>query len=558
MTRLPGLIVALAGLALAGPRVEPQFTDITGSSGIAFRHAASKTSAKFLPETMGGGVALLDYDGDGRLDVFFTNGAAIDAQMTSARQPDKRDARFWNRLYRNRGDGTFVDVTTKAGVAGHRYDFGAAVADVDNDGDADLYVTGYGGNTLYRNRGDGTFADVTFEAGVGADGWSASAAFVDYDQDGWVDLFVGRYLSWSWEANIPCPAPDGTGRAYCHPQQFPPIANLLYRNNRDGTFSDVSRESGIAALEGKALGVALNDYDGDGWVDLFVANDSMRQFLFRNAGEGMFVEVALDAGTAYDEDGRAFAGMGTDFEDYDNDGRPDLIVTTLSLEHYALYRNAGNGRFDYATHTTGVGRATALLSGWGTKFVDFDNDTDRDLFVAQGHVLDGVTRARQGYDYLQPPLMLRNDGGSFVDVSAALGPPFARAAAGRGAAFGDLDDDGDIDIVVANLDSPPAVLRNDGGNAHGWLRLRLRGTASNRDGLGARVTVVDANGHTQWAVSSTASSYQSASDRQVHFGLGAAAGIRRIEVRWPSGATQVLNDITANREIEVIERRDGR
>ncbi|MBA2353278.1 MAG: VCBS repeat-containing protein, partial [Acidobacteria bacterium] len=344
--------------AVTGAAPEAQrFSDITREAGVTLRHAASKTPVKFLPETMGGGVALLDYDGDGRLDAFFTNGAAIDAGMTSAREPDKRDPRFWNRLYRQTEGGRFVDVTTAAGVAGHRYDFGVAAADVDNDGDTDLYVTGYGGNTLYRNRGDGTFSDVSVKAGVSASGWSSSAAFVDYDQDGWLDLFVCRYLAWTWEANVPCPTADGAGRAYCHPRQFPPVTNVLFRNNGDGTFRDMSRASGVAAVAGKALGVTIEDYDADGRVDIFVANDSMRQFLFRNLGDGTFSEVALAAGVAFDEDGRTFAGMGTDFGDYDGDGRPDLIVTTLSLERYALFHNDGPAGFTYATHASGVGRA---------------------------------------------------------------------------------------------------------------------------------------------------------------------------------------------------------
>jgi enediyne biosynthesis protein E4 len=342
-------------------------------------------------------------------------------------------------------------------------------------------------------------------------------------------------------------------RAYCHPRQFAPVSSVLLHNNGDGTFTDASASSGIAAHPGKALGVAIHDFDRDGRIDLFVANDSMPQFLFRNAGAGVFAEVALEAGVAYDDDGRTFAGMGTDVEDYDGDGWPDVIVTTLSLERYALFRGAGRGRFEYASHATGVGRATLQKAGWGTKFIDFDNDGRRDLFVAQGHVLDTVSGARQGFDYLQAPLMLRNQGLSFSDVSASLGPAFARPAAGRGAAFADLDDDGDIDIVIANLDSPPTILRNDDRNANRWLTVSLRGTRSNRDGIGAMVTVVDDQGRTQSGVCSTASSYQSASDRRVHFGLGGANGVQRVEVRWPSGTVQVLKEIAADRILEIVE-----
>lgn len=563
------LVVAFSMGALPTPAAW-NFTDVRPSSGITFRHAASKTSVKFLPETMGGGVAIFDADGDGRLDLFFTNGAALSPDMAAAEAPDKRDRRFWNRLYRNLGGWKFEDVTERAGLAGTRYDFGAAVADYDNDGDVDLHVTGLGGNTLYRNNGNGTFTDVT-RLGAAVPGWSSSAAFVDFDRDGWLDLYVGRYLDWARESNPVCPSADGAGRAYCHPRQFAPVSSVLLRSNGDGTFTDVSAPSGIAGHPGKALGVAIHDYDRDGWIDLFVANDSMRQYLFRNTGRGTFDEVALEAGVAYDDDGRSFAGMGTDMEDYDNDGWPDVIVTTLSLERYALYRATGAGRFEYASHTAGVGRATLQNSGWGTKFVDFDNDGRRDLFVAQGHVLDTVSRARQGFDYLQPPLVLRNQpstpaidrslrpGVSFVDVSASLGPAFARPAAGRGAAFGDLDDDGDVDVVIANLDAEPTVLRNERINANHWLTVSLRGTRSNRQGIGAMVTVVDEHDRTQSGICSTASSYQSASDRRVHFGLAGATMLRRVEVRWPRGALQVLKDIAADRILEIVEPpSDGR
>jgi hypothetical protein len=539
------------------------FTDVTASSRVGFRHAASKTSVKFLPETMGGGVAVFDADGDGRLDLFFTNGAALGENTSSAKPPDKREPRFWNRLYRNRGDWTFEDVTERSGLAGTRYDFGAAVADYDNDGDIDLHVTGLGGNTLYRNDGSGVFTDVTERAGATVPGWPSSTAFVDYDHDGRLDLFVGRYLAWTWESNIECRSADGTERAYCHPRQFAPVASVLLRNQGDGTFRDVSEASGIAAHHGKALGVAIHDYDRDGWIDIFVANDSMQQYLFRNAGpsagsgrgRGTFEEVALETGVAYDEDGRSFAGMGTDVEDYDNDGWPDIIVTTLSLERYALYHADGKRRFEYASHATGVGRATLRNSGWGTKFVDFDNDGRRDLFFAQGHVLDTVSRARQGFDYLQPPLVLRNES-TFIDVSASSGSAFTRPAAGRGSAFGDMDNDGDVDVVITNLDAQPTLLRNDGGNASGWLTVSLRGTRSNRQGIGAIVRVVDEGGRTQSGVCSTASSYQSGSDGRVHFGLGDATKVQHLEVRWPSGTVQVLTNVPANQVLPIVEPAD--
>ena len=552
---LPPAIFVLLWLPASGGTSAPAvtFTDVRDASGIAFRHAASKTSVKFLPETMGGGVAIFDADGDGRLDLFFTNGAALTERTSVDRPPDKRDRRFWNRLYRNLGGWKFEDVTERAGLAGWRYDFGAATGDYDNDGDTDLFVTGMGGGTLYRNDGRGVFTNVTGEAHASVSGWLSSAAFVDYNGFGNLDLFVGRYVDWIWQSDPVCRSTDGTTRAYCHPRLFPPIASVLLRNNGDHTFSDVSKVSGIAAHAGKALGVAIHDYDQDGLIDLFIANDSMPQFLFRNTAGGVFAEVAPQAGVAYDDDGRTFAGMGIDVEDYDNDGWPDVIVTALSLERYALFRALGRGHFEYASHATGVGRSTAQSSGWGTKFVDFDNDGRRDLFVAQGHVLDTVSRARQGFDYLQPLLMLHNEGTAFVDISASLGPAFARPAAGRGAAFGDLDDDGDVDIVVGNLDAEPTLLRNEGGNANHWLTVTLKGTRANRQGIGAIVRVVDDRGRAQSGISSTASSYLSASDRRVHFGLGEAALIKRLEVRWPGGTVQVLSDVAADRVVEIVE-----
>jgi enediyne biosynthesis protein E4 len=540
---------------------EIQFTDITESSRIAFTHAASKTPMKFLPETMGGGVALLDYNDDGRLDIFFTNGARLEEKMTSARQPDKAQPGYWNRLYQQNDAGTFRDVTEKAGLKGTRYDFGAAAGDYDNDGDADLYVTGYGGNTLYRNNGDGTFSDVTAKAGVTGGGWSSSAGFFDYNNDGGLDLFVCRYLTWSWETHKFCGDEQPGGRAYCHPDNYKGITNILYRNNGDGTFADVSKEAGIGNPGGKGLGVAFNDFDRDGWTDIFVANDSVRQFLYHNEGNGKFEEIGLIAGVGYNEDGKTFAGMGTDFNDYDNDGWPDIVDTALGNEMYALFRNNGDRTFSYTTHSTGLGAATLLMSGWGIKFFDYDNDGWKDLFVAQSHVLDTIERTTTSLKYLEPPLMLRNGGNRsnrgkrFADVSSGLGEAFTAAYAGRGAAFGDLDNDGDIDIVMATLDRRPALLRNDGGNRQRWLILGLVGTKSNRDGLGAQIKIVSSSGIEQYQVATTASSYQSASDRRVHFGLGADELVKTIEIRWPSGVIQKLSNVKANQILKVVEKR---
>ncbi|HEX4951090.1 MAG TPA: CRTAC1 family protein [Blastocatellia bacterium] len=549
-----GLLLFCTIIMWAQPPVS--FTDSTAASRITFQHAASKTPAKFLPETMGGGVALLDSNNDGRLDIFFTNGAQIDEKMTSSQQPDKRAAKYWNRLFLQNNDGTFVDVTEKAGVAGTRYDFGVAVADYDNDGWSDLYVTGYGGNTLYRNNGNGTFTDVSAKAGVVGGGWSSSAGFFDYNHDGKLDLFVCRYLTWSWEANLWCGERKPGYRAYCHPDNYKGIANLLYRNNGDGTFTDVSKAAGIVNPEGKSLGVAFNDFDRDGWTDVFVANDSVRQFLYRNKGDGTFEDVALLAGVGYNEDGKTFAGMGADFNDYDNDGWPDIADTALGNEMYALFRNAGDGSFTYTTNLTGLGEASLLMSGWGIKWFDYDHDGRKDLFVAQSHVLDTIEKTTPSLKYLLPPLMMRNAGNRLVNVAPQLGSVFTTAYAGRGAAFGDLDNDGDVDIVMATLDQKPVVMRNEIGDkaktAH-WLLLSLTGTKSNRDGIGAQIKLISSAGKTQYQFASTASSYQSASDKRVHFGLGSDERVKTLEIRWPSGTVQMLTDVPANQILKVTE-----
>lgn len=534
-----------------------RFTDVTEASLVTFRHAASKTPVKFLPETMGGGVALFDYNSDGRLDIFFTNGAKLDEKMTSAEQPDKREPKYWNRLYQQTDAGAFSDVTEKAGLKGARYDFGAAAGDYDNDGDADLYVTGYGGNTLYQNNGNGTFSDVTAKAGVAGSGWSSSAGFFDYNNDGRLDLFVCRYLTWSWEANLWCGEQKPGYRAYCHPDNYKGITNLLFRNNGDGTFTDVSKEAGIANPEGKGLGVAFNDFDRDGWTDVFVANDSVRQFLHRNKGNGAFEDLGLIAGVGYNEDGKTFAGMGADFNDYDNDGWPDIVDTALGNEMYALFRNNGDSSFSYTTNSTGVGEASLLMSGWGIKFFDYDNDGLKDIFVAQSHVLDTIEKTTPSLKYLLPPLMLRNAGKRFVDVSNKLGSAFTSTYPARGAAFGDIDNDGDVEIVMATLDQKPVIMRNDSGanktSGGRWLILNLAGTKSNRDAIGAQVKLTSASGRTQYQFVSTASSYQSASDKRVHFGLGADETVKQIEIRWPSGIMQQLSEIKGNQILKVTE-----
>jgi enediyne biosynthesis protein E4 len=554
-------LVSVIGAALlridaAGPApFDVQLVDVTTATGITFTHENSPTTRKYLIETMGGGVGLLDYDNDGWLDVFFTNGAAVADPMPAAARPVKSD-RYANRLYRNNHDGTFTDVTRAAGldaIGTSSYGMGVAVGDYDNDGFADLYVTGYDANTLYRNDGHGHFQTVTDKAKVAAGGWSVSAAFVDYDNDGWLDLFVTRYVEWSFGRDVYCGAQRPGYREYCHPSTFPATTSVLYHNNHDGTFTDASQATGIGAVKGRALGVSIADYDGDGWPDIYVANDAVPGFLFHNNRGTSFTETGAAAGVAVNGDGRPFAGMGVDFGDYDNDGRVDLFVTALSNETYPLYRNDGKGLFSFVSVPSGIAEATAPYAGWGTRWVDLDNDGWKDLFVAQGHVLDTIELTSDHLQYLQPPLLLRNVLGHFVRLEGRAGSVLSARWAGRGTAFGDLDNDGDVDIVVATCGGRPHVLRNDGGNRANWLSLSTVGARSNRDGIGATIVVVGESGLTQYFSVTTGSSYLSASDKRVHVGLGRDAVARSVSIRWPSGLTQTVRNVPANRALTLKE-----
>ncbi|MGH9629274.1 MAG: FG-GAP repeat domain-containing protein, partial [Bryobacteraceae bacterium] len=422
--------------------------------GLDFTHRNSPTAQKYLIETMGGGVAVLDYNNDGRLDIFLVNcGKLSDAQKLPA-DFARRDPDYWNRLYRQNQDGTFTDVTEAAGLSksGNHYGMGVAVGDYDNNGFADIYVTNFGRNELYRNNGNGTFTDVTEEAGTQGGGWSVSAAFLDYDNDGRLDLFVSRYLDYALDRNVLCGTPF---HAYCRPDKYDGVPNMLYHNEGNGRFRDASESSGIGAVTGKGMGVAINDYDGDGFADIFVSNDLIEQFLFRNQGDGTFKETALDAGTALSDDGKAFSGMGAAFADYDNDGLPDIVVTNLAREKWALYRNTGRGHFSYASLTTGLAALVARSSGWGVGLYDFDNDGWKDLFAAQSHVLDNVERIDADLRYLEPPALYRNAAGKFEKTDLGTLP----SVAGRGAAFGDLNNDGAMDVVVSVLGGRPIVLR---------------------------------------------------------------------------------------------------
>ena len=529
------------------------FTNITARSGVNFVHASAKTPGKYLLETMGGGIAIFDYDNDGRMDLFFTNGAALKQSMSKDDLPDKSEPRYWNRLFQQKQDGTFRDVTERAGLKGVGYSMGAAAADYDNDGFMDLFVSGYKADRLYHNNGDGTFSDLSNKLPKMSDGWSTSAGWFDYDRDGRLDLFIARYMEWDFESgSMFCGGPTSALRAYCHPDNFKGAANVLLHQRSDGSFEDVSKSSGIADPSGKGLGVAFADFDNDGWTDVFVANDSVRQSLYRNKGDGTFEDIAVISGAAYDEDGRTFAGMGIDCADFDNDGYTDVFITTLSNEKYALYRNNGDLSFTYVTNTTGVGQITLLNAGWGTRIVDVDNDGLRDLFVAQSHVLDTVEKSTAYLKYKQPLLLMSNTGKGFVNVSATAGAAFNTAVAARGAAFGDLNNDGQIDAVVSVLEDAPIILRNAGTTNH-WIGIELSGTKSNRNGIGARVTVMDIAGKKRIFDVGTAGSYLSSNDPRIVVGLGNAKAVKSVEVRWPSGRVQTIPAPSTDRYLKINE-----
>lgn len=489
---------------------------------------------------MAGGVALLDFDGDGRLDIFLVNGGHLDDPHRQAGF-SRSDPRFWNRLYRQLADGGWQDVTERAGLhrAGEQnYGMGAAVGDFDNDGYPDLYVTNFGRNQLWRNNGDGTFRDVTESAGVAAGGWSVSAAFVDYDRDGLLDLFVVRYLDYTIARNRLCGHPV---RSYCRPGYYPRTTNLLYRNLGGGRFQDVSEQTGISAHAGTGMGVAIADLNADGWPDIFVANDGMEQWLFQNVEGQRFAERALEAGVAFSGDGKPFAGMGAAIADYDNDGQFDIAVTNLALEKFALFRSLGRGLFEYASAKSGLAALTVEHSGWGLAWIDYDNDGYRDLIVAQGHVLDNVAELHAGLSWREPPALYRNVGGKFEKTLLGAG-----RVAGRGLATGDLDNDGTIETVISVLGGSPIILPA-AKTANNWLGVKLTGTASPRDGQGATIRAGD-----QTIYVTTAGSYASANDSRVLIGLGKKAQTE-LTIEWPSGRRQEFQAVAANRWIAVRE-----
>jgi hypothetical protein len=536
--------------ATAVTAVPGNFVDNTAASGIAFKNAAYHTAKKYLIETMGSGVGVFDFDNDGLLDIFFANGAPVTDPMSKGSVPQKQSQADWNRLFHQKKDGTFEDVTVKAGLQGVGYGMGVAVGDFDNDGFEDLYVTAYGANKLYHNNGNGTFTDVTTVSGTTGGGWSTSAAWVDLDRDGLLDLVVLRYVQWDWD-DVWCGEHREGYRAYCHPDIFPAVPALVYHNDGNGHFTEIAQKIGMD-VPGKGLGVAIADFDRDGKIDVAVANDSMSEFLYRNKGDGTLEETGMAAEIAVDGDGRTYAGMGLDFVDYNNDGLPDLVITNLANQRYALYKNNGDGSFAYDTYVSGIARITLLHSGWGIHFIDYDNDGLKDLLVAQGHDLDTVELSSPQVRYKEPMLLARNTGSGFIDVSSASGKVFQQPWVGRGMAVGDLDNDGRLDAVVSTNDGAAHLLRNETNSSNHWIIINLVGKKSNRDGIGAEVKVTTSKG-SQWATVSTAGSYLSSNDKRLHFGLGVEAVVKEVEVRWPSGILQKLADVKADRVVTVEE-----
>jgi enediyne biosynthesis protein E4 len=545
LTAMRSFVVLGAALAPLFAAAAPWFTDATAASGVAFVHGHGGSGQKYFCETMGSGVVVADFDGDGHLDLYFVNGAALPGFPG---YPQK----FPNRMYRGRGDGTFEDVTERSGTAGSGYGMGASAADYDGDGDLDLYVTNFGPNILYRNNGDGTFTDVTAAAGVGDPRWSTSSAWADMDGDGDLDLYVANYVDFDLEHNKFCGKVAENIRAYCHPDAYPGVSNRLYRNNGDGTFTDVTAAAGVENPATKGLGVLWLDVDNDGHEDLYSADDSTVNLLFRNRGDGTFEDATLLSGAGYNEAGATEAGMGVDAADLNGDPYPDIVVTNLDLEGITLYLGTGPGTFTDAGFRVGVKAPSLPFVGFGVSFLDFDNDGDLDLAVTNGHIIDNIELFRPGSTYAQPLHLYENDGtGRFRQLPAADVLAGAPVRVGRGLAVGDFNEDGKLDLVLSNNNGPAQVLLNAGPSSGHWLGVRLRGKR-NRFGVGARVTVT-AGGRQQWREVRAGSSYCSQSAIELHFGLGAVQRVEKLEVRWPSGAVQTLSDVAADQRLVLDE-----
>jgi hypothetical protein len=532
-------------LDVASTRTWVTFENVAGAAGVTFANTNGASPDKYLVETMGSGALFLDYDSDGWVDLFLVDGGSLADTTVSVR------AR--HRLLHNAGNGTFTDVTGSSGIRHRDYGMGACAGDVDNDGRIDLYITNDGPNALYRNEGKGVFTDVTQAAAVGLTGWSTSCAFLDVDVDGDLDLFVTNYLDAAKTNNRFCGDAQRRIRAYCHPLVYKGLPNVLYLNDGKGSFSDASAQAGLTKYIGNGLGVAVGDYDDDGRPDVFVANDGVPNFLFHNEGGGRFSEAGLLAGVAVARDGKPRAGMGTEFADYNGDGRLDLVVTNHEFETTSLFRNDGGGVFTDATLESGVSAPTLPFVGFGVGLFDFDNDTDMDLAIVNGHVIDNTAMFRAGSTHAQRKLLFENTNGRrFAEVSRQSGAGFGRDGVGRTLIGGDIDNDGDVDLVVTNNGAAPEVLRNNGGNARNSILVRVVGGASNRDGLGARLTVT-AGGRTQVREVKSGSSYLGQNDLRVHVGLGESARIDRIDVRWPAGKTDTIRDVAVNQIVTITE-----
>lgn len=530
-------------LVYAQSTSNPQFIDITEKSGITFKHVNGASKDKIMVETFGSGVAWIDYNNDGFIDLFFANGADLKNKLESP----------GNVLMRNTGKGTFVDTSSQAGIIGNKgFSTGVAVGDYDNDGWLDIYLTGFETNQLLHNNHDGTFSDLTLKAQVKGGGWSSSAGFFDYDKDGDLDLYVVRYLDYLPKDDPYCGLKKDGWRMYCDPRNFDGITDILYRNNSDGTFIDASKAAGIANPAGKGLGVAFGDINNDGWQDIYIANDTVRNFLYLNKGNGTFSDIAYSANAGYDPNGKPRAGMGVDIADYDNDGFLDLFVTNFSEEFNGLFHNNGDLTFNDIAEESGLA-SSFLYLGFGTKFFDFDNDGDLDIYVANGHVIDNVELYHKHLTYKQTDLLYQNNNGRFTDISKRGGAGLQINHVGRGAAAGDFDNDGDLDLIVTNNGDKPTLLRNDGGNQKNWLMISARGKESNSFGIGARIRI-ETSSSIQAREINNASSYLSSNDVRLHVGLGSDSQVKRLTIIWPSGKKQVMINVPANQVLVLDER----